>query len=230
MPLAESASALATFIPVLAQQLGWRTARGQVPFDPVSLFLLVGWQLSNSWNRAVTLRNVAGSRYADLVHCFGFRDGVYPTEGGLRYFLTTLGQNSPCHDQAIILGEDEAMAVARQQLNQLIAQSVHLLLDAGIISPEAWHKASICPDGMLHEAASRLRCAHVRDSCYKVTTAPHRPGRLRPALFVTKDTTSPITVPTKPLTRPNKTRDGGGLSTATVPSLFSWPTPIVASA
>lgn len=26
--------------PVLAQQLGWRTARGQVPFDPVSCFSL----------------------------------------------------------------------------------------------------------------------------------------------------------------------------------------------
>jgi hypothetical protein len=176
LPLFEVLLSLVDFSglrPVLAQQLGWRTARGQVPFDPVSLFLLVGWQLSNSWNRAVTLRNVARSRYADLVHCFGFRDGVYPTEGGLRYFLTTLGQNSPCHDQAIVLGEDEAMAVARQQLNQLIAQSVHLLLDAGIISPEAWHKASICPDGMLHEAASRLRCVHVRDSCYEVTTADH---------------------------------------------------------
>jgi len=184
LPLFEVLLSLVDFSglrPVLAQQLGWTTARGQVPFDPVSLFLLVGWQLTNSWNRAVTLRNVARSRYADLARCFGFQNEVYPTEGGLRYFLTTLGQtcsersrrNSPCHDQAIVLGEDEAMAVARQQLNQLIAQSVQLLLDAGIISPEAWHKASICPDGMLHEAASRLRCAHIRDSCYEVTTADH---------------------------------------------------------
>ena len=30
--------------PVLAQRLGWTSARGQVPFDPVSLFLLLGWQ------------------------------------------------------------------------------------------------------------------------------------------------------------------------------------------
>ena len=28
--------------PVLAQQWGWRSARGQVPFDPVSLFLVAG--------------------------------------------------------------------------------------------------------------------------------------------------------------------------------------------
>jgi hypothetical protein len=168
--------------PVLSQQLGWTTAQGQVPFDPVSLFLLVGWQLSNSWNRAEMLKNIAGSRYADLAHYFGFRDSVYPTEGGIRYFLTTLGQtcsersrrNSSDHNQAIALAEDKAMTVAYQQLNQLIVQSVHLLLDAGIITPEAWHKANLCPDGMLHKAASRLRCAHVRDSCYQVTT-PDQP-------------------------------------------------------
>ncbi len=176
LPLFELLLSLVDFSglrPVLSQQLGWTTARGQVPFDPVSLFLLVGWQLTNSWNRAETLKNVARSRHADLARCFGFRGGLYPTEGGIRYFLTTLGQNSPDPKQAIVLGEDEATTVARQQLNQLIAQSVHLLRDAGIISPEAWNKAAICPDGMLHDAASRLRCAHVRDSCYQVTTPDH---------------------------------------------------------
>lgn len=176
LPLFELLLSLVDFSglrPVLSRQLGWTTAQGQVPFDPVSLFLLVGWQLTNSWNRAEMLKNVARSRHADLARCFGFRGGVYPTEGGIRYFLTTLGQNSADHKQVIVLGEDEAMTVARQQLNQLIAQSVHLLRDAGIISPEAWHKAAICPDGMLHDAASRLRCAHVRDSCYQVTTPDH---------------------------------------------------------
>jgi hypothetical protein len=176
LPLFEIVLSLVDFSglrPVLAQQLGWTTARGQVPFDPVSLFLLVGWQQTHSWNRAETLRNVVSSRYADLSGCFGFQDQVYPSEGGLRYFLTTLGQNSPDHKRAIVLGEEEKITIARQQLNQLIAQSVHLLQDAEIISPEAWHKAAICPDGMLHDAASRLRCAHVRDSCYQVTTPDH---------------------------------------------------------
>jgi hypothetical protein len=31
--------------PWLAWRLGWTSARGQVPFDPVSLFLLLSWQL-----------------------------------------------------------------------------------------------------------------------------------------------------------------------------------------
>ena len=32
---------------VLAERLGWVSARGQVPFDPVSMFLLTAWQIVN---------------------------------------------------------------------------------------------------------------------------------------------------------------------------------------
>ena len=156
--------------PVLAQQLGWRTARGQIPFDPVSMFLLLGWQLTNKWNRTETLKKLTNPRYADLVALFGFENGVSPTEGGLRYFLTTLGQNSPCDDEATTLDEERGETIVCQRLNEIIAQSVHLLLDAGIISRQAWEKAQICPDGMLHSAASRLRCTHIQASCYEPTT------------------------------------------------------------
>lgn len=156
--------------PVLAQQLGWQSARGQVPFDPVSLFLLCGWQLVNNWNRAQTLQNLANPRYADLAGSFGFTPGIYPTEGGLRYFLTTLGQNSPRDDAPVVLDEATGETMARQRLNELIAQSIHLLLEAGLISPQVWEKAQICPDGMLHSAASRLRCTQVQASCYEATT------------------------------------------------------------
>jgi len=156
--------------PVLAQQLGWQTGRGQIPFDPVSLFLLYGWQVTNKWNRAETLKNLGDPRYADLVASFGFANGVYPSEGGLRYFLTTLGENSPDPDNAVVVDEETGQMMARQRLNELIAQSVHLIRDAGLLSPQTWEAAQICPDGMLHEAASRLRCAHVRAGCYEPTT------------------------------------------------------------
>jgi hypothetical protein len=33
--------------PVLAQLLGWTSGRGYIPFDPVSIFLLTGWQIIN---------------------------------------------------------------------------------------------------------------------------------------------------------------------------------------
>ncbi len=156
--------------PILAQQLGWQTARGQIPFDPVSMFLLHGWQITNKWNRTETLKNLRDPRYADLVAIFGFENGVYPTEGGMRYFLTTLGQNSADYDNAVVVDEETGEMMARQRLNELIAQSVHLILEAGLLSPQAWEEAQICPDGMLHDAASRLRGAQVKAGCYDPTT------------------------------------------------------------
>lgn len=80
--------------PVLARLLGWTSARGWKPFDPVSIFLLLGWQITDGWNRAETLREIERPRYADLARRFGFEDGVFPTEGGLRYWLTTIGDES----------------------------------------------------------------------------------------------------------------------------------------
>jgi hypothetical protein len=79
---------------VLAHLLGWRSGRGWEPFDPVSFFLLVTWQIRNKWTRNQILKNLLDNRYADYVAWFGFRKGVYPAEGGVRYFLTTLGRNS----------------------------------------------------------------------------------------------------------------------------------------
>ena len=48
--------------PVLAHLLGWRSGRGWEPFDPVSFFLLVTWQITNKWTRSQTLKNMGDSR------------------------------------------------------------------------------------------------------------------------------------------------------------------------
>jgi len=159
--------------PVLAQRLGWTGARGQKPFDPVSLFLLHGWQITNSWNRAETLKNLADPRYDDYRERFGFEPGVYPTEGGLRHFLTSLGYHSDAsgHTVCVELDGEPAVEVAVQYLNQLLAGAVQLLHDADLFSPDAWTQALVCPDGMLHDAASRLRCAAVKESCYQPTSS-----------------------------------------------------------
>ena len=155
--------------PVLAQRLGWTTARGHTPFDPISLFLLHGWQITNRWNRTKTLHNLHDPRYADYAHRFGFENGAFPTEGGFRYVLTTLGAHSqtPGHVVTIPLDDERTVDVAVEYLNDLIAGSVSLIHNAGIISPDAWQKALVCPDGMLHDAASRMRCSFVQDSCYQ---------------------------------------------------------------
>jgi len=159
--------------PVLAQLLGWTCARGQVPFDPVSIFLLIGWQITNQWNRSETLPNLRDPRYADYAQRFGFENGVFPAEGGLRYWLTTIGQNSTS-EETILVDEEGLIEVAIQRLNQLLAQSVALFVEVGLFSPEALKKALICPDGMIHDAASRMRCSSVTDTCYQ-PTPPNNP-------------------------------------------------------
>lgn len=158
--------------PVLAQRLGWTSARGWCPFDPVSMFLLQGWQIINGWNRITTLSNLADPRYADYALLFGFKDGVYPTEGGLRYFLTTLGYHSDADGLTMTVGLDKehTVEVAIQFLNQLLVGAVHLIREAGLLSSEAWDQALVCPDGMLLNAASRMRCSSVQARCYEPTT------------------------------------------------------------
>jgi hypothetical protein len=163
---------------VLAQRLGWISARGKTPFDPLSMFLLISWQLVNGWTRAQALRNLRDPRYADYVRCFGFENDDYPSEGGVRYFLTALGRYSQIDGATISveLDHDQRVEIAIQYLNQLIAGAVALLHAAELITPEAWQKALVCPDGSLHDAASRMRCTAVQASCY----APTSPTQPRP--------------------------------------------------
>ena len=159
--------------PVLAQLLGWTSARGRIPFDPVSMFLLVSWQLINKWKRSVALGNLSDPRYADYRQRFGFQVDSLPTEGGVRYFLTTIGHNAVAEDDTVTveLDHDQADTIAVHYLNQLLAASVALIREAGLVSPEAWKKALVCPDGMIHDAASRMRCAFVQASCYQPISA-----------------------------------------------------------
>ena len=159
--------------PVLAQLLGWTSGRGWIPFDPLSLFLLIGWQLVNGWTRGATLAHLAAPRYRDYAQAFGFRDGVYPTEGGLRYFLTALGQPRPNLDLRIPLpamGQTAAEEVALHRINYLLAQAVQLLVTHGFITASAWQQALLCPDGMIQLAASRMRCTTVTAACYEPTS------------------------------------------------------------
>jgi len=58
--------------PVLAQLLGWKSGRGWEPFDPVSFFLLIAWQIANRWERHECLKNLVDGRYADYATWFGF--------------------------------------------------------------------------------------------------------------------------------------------------------------
>jgi len=171
--------------PGSAPRLGLRSRRDDdIAFDPVSVFLLVGWQITNGWSRTQALRNLRAPRYADYAQRFGFHDGrsprgaktqrgCFPTEGGVRHFLRALGQHSTA-DQLVTVDQERGIQVAVQRLNELLTQSVILIQEAGLISAQAWQKALICPDGMLHQAASALRCSSVQADCY-LPTSPSAP-------------------------------------------------------
>ena len=163
--------------PVLAHLLGWKSGRGWEPFDPVSFFLLAIWQISNRWERSQTLKNLADERYADYADYFGFRKGVYPTEVGMRYFLTTLGHNSDANPESISVqqGED-IIQIEIQKLNLLLVEAVGIMRQIPVLSPKSWEEALLCPDGQIHDAASNVRCISVTASCYQ----PCSPENPRP--------------------------------------------------
>ncbi len=154
--------------PVLAHLLGWESGRGWEPFDPVSFFLLVTWQIFNRWTRSQTLKNLTDKRYADYARWFGFQNGVYPSEGGVRYFLTTLGRNSDAGGKTVDVAQGEAIVqIAVQQLNLLLAGAVGVMRQAGVLSSKAWEEALLAPDGQIHHAASQGGCISVSQSCYQ---------------------------------------------------------------
>jgi hypothetical protein len=67
---------------------------------------------------------------------------------------------------------DRTVAVRVQQLNQLLSCSVHLLRKSGVLSQKAWQQALLCPDGQIHQAASRMRRQDVTESCYQAAPRP----------------------------------------------------------
>jgi hypothetical protein len=153
---------------VLAHLLGWQSGRGWQPFDPVSLFLVVAWQIANGWKRSQVLRNLVDERYADYARTFGFQNRVYPTEGGLRHFLTSLGCNSEAGGGSVEVEQGEGVVqVLVQELNLLLVGAVGVLRAAKLLSEQAWKEALLCPDGQLHDAASQVKCISVTESCYQ---------------------------------------------------------------
>lgn len=143
--------------PILAQKLYRLSARGRVPFDPVSCFLLFGWQRLNRWSRLETLRKLADPRNADYVRAFGFRSALYPSESGYRYFLTGLSQ---------------------KLLDDLLGQSLALIQSSGVIPTELLAHAIVSFDGQIHDAASHLRCAPRTCAVPKSHPAATSPPRL----------------------------------------------------
>jgi len=134
------------------------SARGQTPFDPVSLLLCVCLrrELGLGWRRLARL--LAGQHGAGWRRLCGFQDGCTPAASGLRYFYHSIGPER-CED--------------------LCCQVADLLHQAGLLPNHSTYPGdpadrgvSICHDLMLHEAHSNMDCADVSATCYQPAPRP----------------------------------------------------------
>jgi hypothetical protein len=93
------------------------------------------------------VRVLKGKEGHDLRRRLGFED-QFPTESGLRYF------------------EKQITPELQWEIDAL---QVEMLYQAGLLPTHPDHKQTVILsfDGMLHQAYSRMRCAHVRDKCYQ---------------------------------------------------------------
>jgi hypothetical protein len=142
----------------LAQGYYMRSARGQVPFDPVSLFLCVCLrrELKCGWRKLTKL--LAGEHGAGWRRRFGFREGDTPSASGLRYFFNTVGP---------------------EVFEELCPLFMDLLHPAGLLpqhstfaSDSPQRGVTISHDIMLHEARSNMGCTQVTDTCYQPAPRP----------------------------------------------------------
>lgn len=161
LTLFEIALRLIDFSPLrdyLAQAYYVPSAKGQVPFDPVSLFLCVCLrrELGCGWRGVAKL--LAGEHGPGWRRLFGFRDGDTPSASGLRYFFHTVGPEV----------FEELCPLLIDMLRQ-----VNLLPERSTFPGDPPQRGvSISRDIMLHEAHTRMRCGQVTDTCYQPAPRP----------------------------------------------------------
>jgi hypothetical protein len=141
--------------PLLAAHVYRASAKGQVPFHPVSMYLLSLYRRERNLSRHEVLRILLHPADGQtLRQCTGF-EGDLPGESGLRYFE---GQLTP---------------ELQQEINAL---QLDALYQAGLLpskpGADQKTKAMLSFDGMLHHARSRLRCSSVKAGCYKPAPRP----------------------------------------------------------
>jgi len=138
---------------LLAAHIYAASAKGQVPFHPVSMYLLSLYRRERNLSRHEVLRILRHPKDGQsLRRCIGFED-VFPSESGLRYF------------------EKQLTPELQQEINALQIDALH---QAGLLptKPGAKKKVPLSFDGMLHEARSHMRCSSVKASCYEPAPRP----------------------------------------------------------
>ncbi len=151
---------LIDFSPLRAELVQLRglhlNARGETPFDPVTLWLccLLRWELGKGWKSlARFLASAEGACWRRVVGC---QAGVTPAASTMRGFFHCLGTVF---------------------LTDLAPRFIHLLQTTTLLPPHtpdtdvpARDGLPLATDGMLHEAHTTMRCSKVTETCYQPTT------------------------------------------------------------
>jgi len=142
----------------LAQHAYVQSAKGQTPFDPVSLLLCVCLrrELDCGWRKLAKL--LAGEHGGGWRRLLGFQEGITPSASGLRHFFNTLG---------------------KALFDELCPLFTDLLHRAGLLPRHSTFPddppqrgVSISHDIMLHDARSNMHCSKVTDTCYQPAPRP----------------------------------------------------------
>jgi hypothetical protein len=145
---------LSAWRPLLLHLTTRPSARGEVPFDPLSLLLACLWKIAYNlpWNKAAaTLADAEKGR--PWRRRFGFSDQDTPSEATLRAFRQRLPDGL---------------------LNYLQKLFLAALDEAGLLpDPQATQGYLLVGDGQRHQARSQHRCHHAQASCFEPTTAEH---------------------------------------------------------
>jgi len=143
------------------------SAKGQVPFHPVSLLLAVCLRRELGLGWRALARLLAGPHGAGWRARLGFADGQTPSASGLRYFFQTVGADV---------------------VTALCPQFVALLRAHGLCPERSTFPGdppdqgvTVCQDGMLHPARSRPSCQLATDTCYQPLPDPGESAEARPA-------------------------------------------------
>jgi len=134
------------------------SAKGQVPFDPVSLLLCLCLrrELGRSWRKLAKL--LAGEHGRGWRHRFGFRQGLTPSASGLRFFFEAIGPET------------------FEEINCLLIEALHqsgLLPERSSFPGDSPDRGvTVSHDLMLHEAHSNMQCANVTVNCYQPAPRP----------------------------------------------------------
>ena len=134
--------------PLLAAHVYRLSARGYVPFHPVSMYLLSLFRRARHLSRPKALRALRHAKEGkELRRQLGFVD-EFPSESGLRDFENR---------------------VTPELQQEIVALQIEALYQAGLLptQPEGEKKVSLSFDGMLHQARSRKRCGYVTEGCYQ---------------------------------------------------------------